>query len=117
MKKIFLLVTTLFTIVFISKAQRNFNSEISIKTSAVCEMCKETIENALAFEKGISKAFLNVETKMVTVNYNSTKTTPLKIKTAITKVGYDADELVADEKAYNKLDSCCKKGQICNDKK
>jgi periplasmic mercuric ion binding protein len=91
--------------------------EISIKTSAVCDMCKSTIEKNLAFEKGVKRSVLDVKTKIVTVTYNPEKTDPGKIRQAIAKSGYDADDVRADAKAYNKLDSCCKKGAECKDKK
>jgi len=84
-------------------------SEIKIKTSAQCGMCKETIEKAMAFEKGVKTSDLNVDTKVVTVKYDAAKTSPEKIKLAISKVGYDADEVKADPKAYSKLSPCCKK--------
>lgn len=82
---------------------------MTIKTSAVCDMCKETIEKAMAYEKGVQKSELNVDTKILTVTYNPKKTTPEKIKLAVTKAGYDADEMPADNKAYSALDPCCKK--------
>lgn len=84
-------------------------AEIKIKTSAVCGMCKETIESNLVFEKGIKKSSLDVKTSTLTVIYNPKKITPEKIRLAVSKLGYDADEIPADEKAYNKLSSCCKK--------
>jgi hypothetical protein len=43
------------------------------------------------------------------VTYNKGKTSPEKIRKAISKVGYDADNVTADPKAYSKLDACCKK--------
>jgi copper chaperone CopZ len=82
---------------------------IKIKTSSQCDMCKERIEEALAFEKGVKKAELDVETQMVTVTYKTSKTSPERIRKAISKVGYDADDVPADPKAYAKLDACCKK--------
>jgi len=82
---------------------------IKIKTSSQCGECKEIIEEALAFEKGVKTADLDVETKIVTVTYKKGKTTPEKIRKAISKVGYDADNVAADKKAYAKLDACCKK--------
>lgn len=92
-------------------------AEIKIKTSATCDMCKETIEKNLAFEKGIKRSVLDVSTKVVTVTYNPQKTTPEKIRVAISKIGYDADDVPADAKAYKKLDDCCKKGKVCTDMK
>ena len=85
------------------------NVEIKIKTSAVCGMCKDRIEQGLAFEKGIKDVSLDVETKIATVKYNPAKTTPDEIRKAISKLGYDADEVVADKTAYDKLPKCCKK--------
>ena len=85
------------------------NDTITIQTSAVCGMCKDRIEQGLAFEKGIRNVVLDEETKKVKVWYKTTKTTPEKIRIAITKLGYDADTLTADPKAYAKLPACCKK--------
>ena len=84
--------------------------KVEIKTSAVCEMCKEIIERDLAFEKGVKSAELDVDTKILTVEYNAKKTTADKIRTRITKVGYHADDKKRDPKAYSKLPDCCKDG-------
>lgn len=85
------------------------DKEVKIKTSAVCGMCKERIERNLSFEKGVKEATLDVKSKIVTIKYNSKKTDVTKLKANITKTGYDADELVADEAGYAKLPTCCKK--------
>jgi len=79
------------------------------KTSAVCEMCKARIEKSLAYEKGVQSAVLDVPTKVLTVTYKADKTTPAALRTAVQKTGYDADELTADARAYNRLPDCCKK--------
>ena len=84
-------------------------AEVKIKTSAVCEMCKKTIERDLSYEKGVLSSDLEVSSKMLTVKYDPKKTNPKKIKKAVTKIGYDADDLPAEAKAYNKLPECCKK--------
>ena len=86
------------------------DKEIKIKTSAICGMCKARIERNLAFEKGVKEADLDVKTKVVTIKYNPAKTDVTKLKANISKTGYDAEEVVADEAGYNKLPSCCKKG-------
>jgi mercuric ion binding protein len=82
---------------------------IQLKTSSVCEMCKETIEKALAYEKGIKSSDLVVDSKVLTVVYDPRKTNSIKVKVAVSKSGYDADEWPADPKAYERLHSCCKK--------
>lgn len=83
--------------------------KIEIKTSAVCGMCKSTIEKALSKEEGVNKSKLDVKTKTVEVSYDPAKTSPEKIKKAITMAGYDADDMPADSSAYSKLHDCCKK--------
>ncbi len=95
-----------------AKAQNN-TAELKIKTSATCEMCKATIEKYMAFEKGVKKSELDVATKILTVTYNPQKTTPEKIRIAVSKSGYDADDVKADPKAFAKLEECCRKGQVC----
>jgi len=82
-----------------------------IKTSAQCEICKETIEKALAYERGVLASDLDLKTKQVRVIYQPAKTTPEKIRKAISMSGYDADEVMADPKAYRRLPRCCKKPQ------
>lgn len=95
------------------KAQSSRETKkIEIKTSAQCEMCKERLEKAFAYEKGVKSSSLEVETAIFTVEFLPNKTTPEKLQLAVTKVGYDADSLKADEKAYNKLPDCCQKGEM-----
>ena len=82
---------------------------VQFKTSAVCDMCKARIEKSLAYEKGVQSAVLDVPTKVLTVTYKADKTTPAALRTAVQKTGYDADDLTADARAYNRLPDCCKK--------
>jgi len=50
-----LLIVLLFTGNLLAQGQGKI-TEIKIKTSSQCEMCKERIEKTLAFEKGVKKA-------------------------------------------------------------
>lgn len=93
----------------ISFGQEKKEETIKIKTSAVCGMCKDRIESNMAYEKGVKDVVLNVKTKICTITYKTAKTDPQKLRTAITKIGYDADDMKADENAYDKLPACCKK--------
>lgn len=99
----------LLTLGFNAQASDDKEKEVKIKTSAICEMCKERIERNLAFEKGVKESSLNLTDKVITVKYNPKKTDVSKIKANIAKTGYDADEVTADEKGYAKLPGCCKK--------
>ena len=89
---------------------------ITIKTSTQCGMCKTRIEKAMAYEKGVKSSTLDVEKAEFTVTYKPSKTSPEKIKKAISNVGYDADDVKANEKAYSSLPNCCKKGGMGNHK-
>ena len=84
-------------------------AELKIKTSAKCGMCKKRIERDLGVSKGIVNSNLNLDDKVVTVTYNTKKTSPEKIKEVISKIGYDADEVVADQKSHDALPGCCQK--------
>lgn len=103
-------ITLLFVLIFISISTINAQSkkEIQIKTSAQCKMCKDRIEKALSYEKGIYSSNLDLNTKVVTVVYNPKKNSPDKIRLAISKLGYQADDLKADPFAYEALPPCCK---------
>lgn len=83
--------------------------EIKIQTSAVCGMCEERLETNMAFEKGVKSVELDNKTKILTISYKVGKTDPDKLRKAISKLGYDADDVEADPEAYNKLPACCKK--------
>lgn len=103
-------VVIIFAFVAFGVAANAQTEKVEIKTSAICGMCKNTIERDLTFEKGIKTAELDLDTKIITIEYNSKKTNPEKIRTRITKVGYNADDKKRDPKAYKKLPDCCKDG-------
>ena len=85
-------------------------AEVKIKTSAQCDECKERIEKALAFEKGIKSATVNTNDQIATVIYYDKRTNPEKIRETIANIGYDADDIPAKKESYDKLPKCCKKG-------
>jgi len=80
---------------------------VKIATSAQCEMCKERIEEEMQFTKGVTAANLDVESQILTITFKSKKTNLDKIKMEISLIGYDADEIIADIKAHEKLPKCC----------
>jgi mercuric ion binding protein len=96
---------------FTADSTLNTDGTVTVKilTSSQCDMCKEALEKAMAFEKGVRASNLDVDTKVFAVTYQPNKTNSLKIKIAINKAGYDADDMPADERAYMHLPACCKK--------
>lgn len=109
MKKIKSVISVFAAMILFSGISFAQDSTVVIKTSAKCEQCKSKIENDLSFEKGVRKVVLDLITKDVTVVFNPKKTSAEKIRIAITKIGYDADNMPADPKAYEKLNKCCRK--------
>lgn len=81
-----------------------------VHTSAVCEMCEETMQKELAFVSGVRSADLDLKTMDLTVVYKSKKTNEKEIIAAINRCGYDAGDSPTTPEAYDKLHSCCKKG-------
>lgn len=108
MKKTILLFAALFfTLNFVNADGKD--KEVKFKTSAICEMCKARIERNLGLSKGVKASNLDLNDKVVTVRYNADKTTEEAIKATINNTGYDADLSVANQKAHDKLPSCCRK--------
>lgn len=82
--------------------------EVKIKTSAQCVMCKDKIEKRLKKEKGVYKVNLDIESKIVTISYDSSLINSDKLRLIISSLGYDADDIKADPLQYEKLPNCCK---------
>lgn len=94
----------------------NDPGEITVKSSVVCEMCKNTLEEGLAYAKGIKRVFVDVEANTIYVKYNDKKLSEKEIKTMITELGYAADDMKPVKEAYDKLHACCQKPGACDDK-
>jgi membrane fusion protein, copper/silver efflux system len=79
----------------------------TFKVYGNCEMCKDRIEKAARSIQGVTSADWNVDTKMMDVSYESTKTDVDKIQIAIAKVGHDTEMYRAEDEVYNALPGCC----------
>ncbi len=78
-----------------------------VKSTTVCDMCKETIETEMPFVKGIHKASVDLKTSEISVDFNPNKIDKNGVRTAIAGLGYWADDVPADPKAFAKLPACC----------
>ena len=96
------------SLVFISIASFGFAQAKTdtIRVAGECGTCKKKIESA-AKKAGATFAAWNVDSKELTIKYNSTSTNPAKIQKAIAEAGYDTPDYKASDKAYNSLDGCC----------
>lgn len=79
----------------------------TFKVYGNCGMCEKTIEGSLKNVKGIDKVDWNRETKMMEVTFDPEVITLTQIKQKIADVGYDTDEIRANDKVYNALPGCC----------
>lgn len=109
------IIISCFNATMISAQENKKNMKAVIQTSIYCDHCKvcETCDQKLKTEikkiNGVKMYELNEQKMTLTVYYNGEKTDLNAIRTAITKMGYDADEMKADSTAYEMLDECCKK--------
>lgn len=81
---------------------------VVIMTSAECDECKERIEGSLNYTKGVKFAELDVESRKLTVKFKNDVISLEEIKKQISLLGYNADEVLADPTAFEKLPACCK---------
>jgi outer membrane receptor for ferrienterochelin and colicin len=89
-------------------AQKNSSptSTVVFKVFGNCEMCKERIEEA-AKGKGIKSAIWDVDSKMLTLVYEPSSTTPEKVQQRIADVGHDTELKKAKDFVYKQLPDCC----------
>jgi periplasmic mercuric ion binding protein len=94
----------------VSVAQQKTVETAKIKTpSALCEACKPRIETYVKRIDGILLVNVNYRKGETTVKYLTDRTNIEEIKTAIANMGYDADDIPANEDSYKRLPITCKK--------
>ncbi|MEI8202050.1 MAG: cation transporter [Bacteroidota bacterium] len=112
MKKV-LAVLSLVLFVLISfngYAQATKAKEVKIKTFFDCAMGKATIEKELSKQPGVSKVIADLETKIVTVSFDSDKMSKERINAIIEKAGYKTEftkEGTVIKSACEKKDTKC----------
>jgi copper chaperone CopZ len=93
-------------------AGTTLNAQIAgAKTSTVkvygnCGMCEKTIEKA-AWEKGVSQADWNKDTKVAVLTFDPAKTSEEVLLKKIAAAGYDSDNFRAPNEVYDNLHACC----------
>ena len=115
MKNLILIVFFALFTVSISAQEVKKNQKAVIKTTLFCDHCKQcetcggNFQSNMLKIKGVKMYELDEKNMTITVFYNAQKTDLQTIKIAISKMGYNADEVKADALAYEQLDDCCKK--------
>lgn len=91
------------------KSNKNIEHTMIKIPSSQCETCEKNLNKALKKVAGVEKFKVDIEGKVIHINYDKNVTSVSKIENAITSAGYDANDKKADPTAYDKLDNCCKK--------
>ena len=101
MKILSLSFIALFCIVSVSFAQQQkVSGKAVIKTPTVqCETCSDRLTFFLSREYGVSSVKVNFKQKTTTVTWLNDRTTLENIKVAIANLGFDADDIEAEESA------------------
>jgi periplasmic mercuric ion binding protein len=92
-----------------AQAGGNGIETIDIQTSAICGTCKQTLEKAMASTEGVKSSRLDLGNKVLTVKFDSEKTSADAIREVIAQTGYDADDVPAVVTSHDNLPACCQK--------
>jgi len=93
-----------------SFAQTKALQTARIKTpNVLCEECKKRITTYLDRYDGIQYLNINFRKGEIQVKYLTDRIDIEQIKTALANLGYDADDVPANEEAYKRLPKTCKK--------
>ena len=80
---------------------------VVIQTNAYSAKSDDIFKGSLPFVKGVKDYKFDAGTSKVAVAYDKKKTNPDAIRAAIAKLGFNADQVKADEKARAKLPAEC----------
>ena len=97
MKKLILLTVALFLAV-LTQAQSIKEVVFTTEPDIHCESCVNKIKNNLRFEKGVKAINPDLQTKLVTIQYDSEKTNPENLIKAFAKIKYKAIVVEPDYK-------------------
>ena len=107
MKITSIIIMTFFSLILVSACGDEVKAEIKLETIQ-CGMCVNTIEKNLKNLEGVVRVDVDLKKKVGVVTYNVTLVDLPAIENTISSLGYDANNTQADQKAYSKLDACCK---------
>lgn len=105
MQKKLLLAFAIFFSLFSTAQKKNLKTD-TLKILGNCEMCKDRIEKT-AINTGAYKADWVIATHLLSVTYDSTKTSLDKIEKKIAAAGHDTKNYKAKENTYKNLPACC----------
>ena len=114
---ILLLCMTLVNIIVLAQdAKKIQTTSATFKVFGACEQCKDRIESAVKI-KGVKTGIWDVDTKMLSLEYDSNQVSLEKIKNKILFVGHDLEDKKAKDIIYKALPACCHYREIEDEEK
>ena len=109
MRSVTLLFIAIFGFVDVGLTQIKVSDKAVIKTPFVqCEKCQERVEFFIGHEAGVTSVRVDIRKHTTTVTWLTDRTTLENIKTAIANLGFDADDIEAEEFAFKHLPKECR---------
>ncbi|MCX7728052.1 MAG: ATPase [Bacteroidia bacterium] len=93
--------------VFVVVSCSNAVVETQVQVWGVCDIAKKKIDSAAKLD-GVLSADWNMENKLLTLKYDSTKVSIDNILKNIAMAGFDNERYYADDYAYEQLPDSCK---------
>lgn len=101
MKRIIIILVALVSTLTMSannkKKAKNVES-VTFNVSMHCENCQKKIEGTIGWEKGVKNLKTDLEKKTVTIKFDVRKTNKQQLQEKIQELGYDVEEVTAEEK-------------------
>lgn len=92
---------------FAQDGKHGHSTFVDIHSNAVCDMCQATIQTEMLYVKGVQAVKVDLASNTIHVDYKPNKTDPDKLRQAVAKLGYMADDVMPDAEARKKLPDCC----------
>ena len=109
MRRVVLIISVHFLVLSSVHSQIKVSDKAVIKTPYVqCDNCKERIEFFIGHSEGVTSVRVDIRKHTTTVTWLTDRTSLVNIKYAIANLGFDADDIEADEFAYKRLPKECK---------
>lgn len=86
----------------------NLIKDTTITVYGNCSSCKKAIEKAAKSIDGVESATWDKKKKILAIQYDTAKTSLDLIEKAIIAIGYDTENLRAEDSVYDELHHCCK---------
>ena len=106
MKKNIFIAAVLFLLTVSCVTAETIEGKLTVQ--GACGMCKTRIEKAAQSVNGVIKSEWNLETKVLTLQFDSGKTNLDAISEVLAEVGHDTEKHRTDDKTYDSLPECCK---------